>query len=82
MYLRVGGCRTIDPVASRPYRCNRFRKERLTAALLNSYANHTAFDSDWGLRTHYPKLAHPGLVEQLRPGYIIRRQLFLPGVPR
>ena len=42
-------------------------KERLTAALLDSYANHTAFDSDWELRTHYPKLAHPGLVEQLRP---------------
>ncbi len=43
------------------------QKTELTQALLGAFANRTEFDMDWGLRQHYRKLAHPGLMAQLRP---------------
>ncbi len=39
----------------------------LVDTLLKLYDEGKLLDSDWSLHGHYPKFAHPGLVEQLRP---------------
>ncbi len=56
------------------------QKKSLVQKLLWLYDEGSAIDSDWGLRHHYCKLAHPTLVAQLKPiitdsskGVIVRR---------
>lgn len=55
-------------------------KKALVQKLLWLYDEGSAIDSDWGLRYHYCKLAHPSLIDQLKPiitdsskGVIVRR---------
>ncbi|SCX37435.1 NACHT domain-containing NTPase [Nitrosospira sp. Nsp1] len=51
------------------------QKAYLTATLLRTFATKAEFDRDLGLRQHYRKLAHPALVDQLRP-YLLDKEAY------